>query len=68
VLRKSKKNGHNEIVLYEVIRMFYFLNNTVEKEEQCKKKEMMMKNREKQLESGRQNKLEIIYVKVTLEG
>ncbi len=28
----------NEIVLYEVIRMFYFLKNTEEKDEQCKKK------------------------------
>ncbi len=47
MLRKSKKNGHNDIVFYEVIRMFYFLKNTAEKDEQCKKKEMM-KNREKQ--------------------
>jgi hypothetical protein len=33
-----KKNRHNKIVLYEVIRMFYFLKNTAEKDEQRKKK------------------------------
>ncbi len=26
-------------MLYEVIRMFYFLKNTVEKDEQCKKRD-----------------------------
>jgi hypothetical protein len=39
VLHKFEKNGHNELVLYEVMRMFYFLKNTAEKEEQCKKRD-----------------------------
>jgi len=67
VKRTVGKMATNVNVLYEVMRMFSFVKNTGKKEEQTKRKEMM-KNREKEQQRGRQNKLAMIHIKHTLEG
>jgi len=67
IKRTVGKMATNLNVLYEVMRMFYFVKNTAKKDEQTKRKEMM-KNREKEQQRGRQNKLAMIHIKHTLEG
>ncbi len=62
IKRAVGKMETNLNVLYEVMRMFYFVKNTAKKDEQRKRKDTM-KNREKEQQRGRQNKFAIIHIK-----